>query len=92
MPNFAKFPVNFPVTRNFNSGDEFATDCVHRHLKNRALISNGYLAGQIYKPVTEVCKWIFLFGLMGFTKIFCRQRERSCRQARQISDHLHDNP
>jgi len=30
-PKFKKFPVNFPVTRNFDSGDEFAVDCVHRH-------------------------------------------------------------
>src|SRR5262245_37230197 len=30
-PNFAKFPVNFPVSREFDGGDGFDWDCVRHH-------------------------------------------------------------
>src|SRR5262245_22817624 len=29
--NFAKFPVNFPVSREFDGGDGFESDCIHHH-------------------------------------------------------------
>jgi hypothetical protein len=29
--DFAKFPVLFPVCREFGSGDAFDLDCVHHH-------------------------------------------------------------
>jgi hypothetical protein len=31
MLNFAKFPVNFPVSREFDGGDGFESDCIHHH-------------------------------------------------------------
>jgi hypothetical protein len=36
MPNFKKFPVFFPVTRNFNGGDECVVECVHHHAISKA--------------------------------------------------------
>ena len=30
-PEFAKFPVNFPVSREFERGDRFEWDCVRHH-------------------------------------------------------------
>ena len=30
-PNFAKFPVKFPVSREFGRGDRFAVDCIVSH-------------------------------------------------------------
>jgi hypothetical protein len=37
-PKMEKFPVNFPVSREFGSGDGFDCDCVRHHPQNRALI------------------------------------------------------
>src|SRR5262249_4005884 len=38
-----KFPVNFPVSREFGSGDGFDCDCVRHHRKNSHLIHLSFL-------------------------------------------------
>jgi len=45
--DLTKFPVLFPVSREFDSGDGFDLDCVRRHLPRRLI---GDSLFRIMKP------------------------------------------
>ena len=67
LPNFEKFPVFFPVTRNFDSGDEFAVDCVHR--QSPFVHSDLSLVFDILpKPSEAVWASLFALRLSSFSK------------------------
>jgi hypothetical protein len=42
-----KFPVNFPVSREFGSGDGFVRDCIHHHKFNNLEPASLSHAGQV---------------------------------------------
>jgi hypothetical protein len=85
-PKIAKYPVNFPVSREFSTRDQFVSDCTHHHpvfpnRRNRRRLEIGRFCGDIRRPRCGLPVSVDICGLSSrfLASCLCIQKFRSRR-------------